>query len=85
MKGRKEEMTKAEEEMAHIKADKVYLEIINLSREVIKLFPMRFREFEYFDYRDEGKVTEYQKKYYNHSWAPSKSEFRNDKIEKILV
>ena len=65
-------------------AIQVYNEVIELAKFVIQTYPIRFHNFQYFGYVDRDKLLEPQREYYSHGWAPSISEFRDEKIDIIL-
>ena len=64
-------------------SDRVYNEVLELAKFIIQTCPIRFRNFTYYGY-DKDKLNKSQLEYYNHSWAPSVSEFRDLKISEIL-
>ena len=64
---------------------KIYEEVIEISKMLLKEFPMYFREFQFCDYKSRDKLSTFQVEYYEHNWSPDISEFRDKQIEKILT
>jgi hypothetical protein len=62
----------------------IYNDVLDLAVLVISKFPMDFRNFIKVEYPQIESLPDFQRKYYNHTWAPDISEFRDIKIEKLL-
>lgn len=60
----------------------IYDEMLEILIQLLNQFPMSFRNFERIS--KEKVYPDYQKKYFNHNWTPSLSEFRDIKINQIL-
>jgi len=63
--------------------DKFY-QALNILIKIFSEHKIKFTNFVYYNFENEGKLTKEQSEYYSDNWTPCKSEFREIKLNNIL-